>query len=558
VLDADTGFATYLWQDGQTTQTISVDTSGWYWCEVTNESGCPDRDSLNLVFHYQPEVSAGPDKFISSGANTVLEGSVTGGSGDFTIHWEPGSLLVDPNVIQPTTQPLSYSTLFTLLVTDNEGNCLVQDNVMVTITGGPLGCNPTADPAEICIGEQSQLLALISGGAGIYTYAWTSTPAGFSSDLENPVVEPLVTTTYHLTVNDGYSTVNGNTTLTVHELPIPNAGPDQSVIYGTPAMLFGGGSGGSGSYIYHWEPGDKLLNPNIPQPTTVYLTEPTLFNLFVTDAQTGCVCEGPDAVVVNITGSALATSPSVMPGVVCAGEQAQLFAVAGGGTGPETYTFLWTSHPPGFTSSQADPYVSPNVTTTYTLTLSDNFNSVTGSITLTVNPRPVINLGPDATVCVFDTLILDAGNPGANYYWSNGATSKTIKVGSTGIGFDIKTYTVTVTSDEGCESVAERTVIFDFAACSGVNENDNDHGYRIYPNPGQGEIHIENPDAGSSYQISLYDAFGKEYIEEEVTILSSGENELKLDLTGCSPGIYILKIVKPGDPPVYLKYLRIK
>ena len=554
VLDADTGFATYLWQDGQTTHAIDVDTSGWYWCEVTNESGCPDRDSINIVFHYEPEVNAGPDKFIPSGTNTVLEGSVTGGSGNFTIHWEPAGLLIDPNVLQPTTELLSYSTLFTLLVTDNEGNCLVEDDVMVTITGGPLGCNPTADPAEICIGEQSQLLALISGGAGSYIYEWTSTPSGFFSDLENPVVAPLETTTYHLTVDDGFSTVNGNTILTVNELPVPNAGPDQSVIYNTPAMLFGGASGGSGTYIYHWEPGDKLLNPNIPQPTTVYLTEPTSFNLFVTDAQTGCVCEAPDVVVVNITGSALATNPTVMPGVVCAGEQAQLFAVAGGGT--LNYSYEWTSNPPGFTSSQPDPYVTPNVTTTYTVTLSDDYNSVTGSVTLTVNPRPVINLGPDPTVCVFDTVIMDAGNPGpgSTYIWSNGSTEQKIKVATTGIGFDMKTYSVTVTSPEDCEASAERTVIFDFAACSGLGEP-TESSLRIYPNPGNGLIKVENLAGPGSFNLSVTDMFGTKVIDNLPVIFGDKDKTFILDLTSEKPGLYLIRITENGKDMVAGKYL---
>lgn len=552
ILDADSGFATYLWQDGQTTHSIEVDTSGWYWCEVTNASGCPDLDSVYIVFHYEPEVSAGPDKFIPSGTNTVLEGSISGGSGNFTIHWEPASLLVNPDVIQPTTQLLSYSTLFTLMVTDNEGNCMVEDNVMVTITGGPLGCNPTADPAEICIGEQSQLLALISGGAGTYTYEWTSTPSGFFSDLENPTVAPLVTTTYHLTVSDGFATVTGNTTLTVHDLPVPNAGPDQSVIYNTPAMLFGGATGGSGAYIYHWEPGDKLINPNIPQPTTVYLTEPTLFNLFVTDAQTGCVCEAPDAVIVNITGSALACNPTVQPGVICEGASAQLFVVAGGGTG--NYSYQWTSNPPGFTSSQPDPYVTPFVTTTYTVTLSDDYNSVVGSVTLTVNPSPDINLGPDATICVFDTVTLDAGNPGSSYIWSNGSTERTIMVGTTGIGFDIKTYSVIVTSPDGCVSSGQRTIIFDFAACSGIDEPSSGN-LRIYPNPGNGLIKVENLAGRGSYILNVTDMFGTEVIDNLPVIFEENDNTFILDMTSEPPGLYLIRIMENGKDIASGKYL---
>lgn len=49
ILDADTGFAHYLWQNGDSTQTTVAETSGLYWCQVTGEGGCTDTDSINLI-----------------------------------------------------------------------------------------------------------------------------------------------------------------------------------------------------------------------------------------------------------------------------------------------------------------------------------------------------------------------------------------------------------------------------------------------------------------------------------------------------------------------------
>lgn len=551
-LDADTGFASYLWQNGDTSHSIQVDQTGWYWCEVTNQWGCPDIDSMYLVFNYAPVAHAGPDKFIPSGASTLLEGSVEGGSGNFNYHWEPQSLLVNPNVLQPTTVNLSSSVLFTLMVTDNVGGCISEDNVMVNITGGVLTCNPTADPDEICIGEQSQLYSLVSGGTGAFTYLWSSTPTGFYSDLPNPAVEPSVTTTYHLTVSDPYSTVNGSTSITVNPLPVPDAGPDQSAIYGTPATLYGGASSGSGNYLYHWEPASLLLDPNVQQPTTVYLTEETLFYLFVTDAETGCASDHSDAMVVNITGSALAVNPSVLPGVICAGQQAQLFALASGGT--ETYTYTWTAMPPGFTSGLQDPIVFPSVTTTYTVTVSDGYNEVTGSTTLQVNPGPTIHLGADETVCVFDTVILDAGNPGSSYLWSNGSTEQVVKVGTTGIGFDIKTYSVTVTTPQGCVGTDERTIIFDFAACSGIGES-TDGTLRVYPNPGNGLVKVENSGVTGDYTISVTDAYGIKVVDALPVHFDETNQTFVMDLSAEKPGLYLIRITNEGREAISGKYL---
>ncbi|MEI6411648.1 MAG: gliding motility-associated C-terminal domain-containing protein, partial [Bacteroidota bacterium] len=60
-----------------------------------------------------------------------------------------------------------------------------------------------------------------------------------------------------------------------------------------------------------------------------------------------------------------------------------------------------------------------------------------------VDPPLPVNLGPDQTVCGNQSIVLDAGVSNASYAWSNGAPTKTITVGQSGV------YTVTVTA-AGC------------------------------------------------------------------------------------------------------------
>jgi PKD repeat protein len=40
---------------------------------------------------------------------------------------------------------------------------------------------------------------------------------------------------------------------------------------------------------------------------------------------------------------------------------------------------------------------------------------------------PVVNFGPDTTICVGTSITLDAGNPGATYLWSDGSTSQQLE-----------------------------------------------------------------------------------------------------------------------------------
>ena len=63
---------------------------------------------------------------------------------------------------------------------------------------------------------------------------------------------------------------------------------------------------------------------------------------------------------------------------------------------------------------------------------------------------PIVNLGNDTTICN-GTLLLDAGNAGANYLWQDGSTNQTFNVIQSGI------YTVAVTS--GCLAAYDTIVV---------------------------------------------------------------------------------------------------
>jgi len=93
--------------------------------------------------------------------------------------------------------------------------------VPVTLIVGDLSLNATAyaDPAEICVGESSQLFVNALGGTWNYTYSWTSVPPGFTSTEQNPFVTPTDTTAYIVEVNDGVNTVTANTQVLVGTIP---------------------------------------------------------------------------------------------------------------------------------------------------------------------------------------------------------------------------------------------------------------------------------------------------------------------------------------------------
>ncbi|MCD6018348.1 MAG: putative Gingipain [Bacteroidetes bacterium] len=78
-----------------------------------------------------------------------------------------------------------------------------------------------------------------------------------------------------------------------------------------------------------------------------------------------------------------------------------------------------------------------------------NSNGCTNSDTILVSlgSFPIVTLGSDTAFCQGSTINLYAGSgAGNNYMWSNGATTSSIAVGTTG------SYSVVVTSSVGCQS----------------------------------------------------------------------------------------------------------
>lgn len=96
----------------------------------------------------------------------------------------------------------------------------------------------------------------------------------------------------------------------------------------------------------------------------------------------------------------------------------------------------------------------------------------TAFLTVTVYPRPVVDIGRDTTLCPGQTVTLNAGNPGATYQWSNGATSQSITVGNSGVYIASVSYgTCTVRDTMKVTTMANLTLGNDIVVCEGTPLN---------------------------------------------------------------------------------------
>jgi len=396
-----------------------------------------------------------------------------------------------------------------------------------------------ATPLTICSGQTTQLQAFGSGGSGNYTFFWEG-PGGFTSNIQSPSVEPLITSTYTVTVNDGFSSDTSAVTVNVNPLPVAGPGVSQSIPNGTYTFLEGSASGGNGSYFYSWSPPAKLINPNVQKPQTTNLTASTVYSLKVTDLGTNCMSNNPANVLIEVTGGPLNANPVATPGKICRGDTTQLHASAGGGN-VGFYQYDWSSNPAGFSSSEAEPYVHPQETTTYIVSVFDGFNTTTGSTTVTIYPEPVIHLGPqDTTICIYDSLKLDAGNPACEYLWSNGSTARVIQVKGAGIIPEIQSYNVRVINKNGCSSTSSISIIYSYSACTGINNQADWKRIKIYPNPSTGIFTIVNPAPSDEIRVSVTNIFGELLKTVFLKKSETGKTTETIDLTGYPKGIYLI------------------
>jgi hypothetical protein len=148
------------------------------------------------------------------------------------------------------------------IVNVNDGTQVKGDTVTVTVTYNPLIVNATATPSLICTGNSSQLNVTASGGSLSYTYSWTSIPPGFTSNIQNPVVQPVVTTIFVAAVNDGFSTVTDSTTVTVTQLPTAFAGNDTTVCVQSGQIQLNGQSANSSGVLWTTNGDGTFLNPS--------------------------------------------------------------------------------------------------------------------------------------------------------------------------------------------------------------------------------------------------------------------------------------------------------
>lgn len=185
----------FLWNTGATTEDLSSVPAGDYEVVVTDSNGCIITDSISLT--EPPEFTATIASFSDASCNGFNDGSATvnasGGVQPYTYVWNTG---------QTTSSVTNFSAgNYSVVLTDATG-CTTNESITIS-EPPPLNVSVVGAPT-ICIGETAQISATPVGGTAPYQYNWTPSPADSSliATNQNPIVSPVVSTTYTLTLTD--------------------------------------------------------------------------------------------------------------------------------------------------------------------------------------------------------------------------------------------------------------------------------------------------------------------------------------------------------------------
>ncbi len=243
---------------------------------------------------------AGADKVFCFGGSDTLGAlpAASGGLAPYNYSWSPASSLSSSTIARPLASP-SVTTTYVLTVTDLDLSTST-DTVVVTVHQLPV-VNAGEDKI-LCSGNSAKLGSFTSGtgGTGVLSYQWFPSSGLSSSTVENPLANPLTSTSYILKVIDSIGCFAYDTIIVTRLLPITvSLGNDTTVSAHAPVLLSNNLliSGGANDYIVEWQPSSYI---DYPSEYYAILKTPRTSEIIVTITDT-IGCFGSDTVIVHIS-----------------------------------------------------------------------------------------------------------------------------------------------------------------------------------------------------------------------------------------------------------------
>ncbi len=363
-----------------------------FYAVVGSSLGCnSDTRNAVLVVKPVPSVSIVPMSVTVCAGNPVT--LVAEGDAE-TYSWTPSHNLSSAGGATVVATPLTtqeYTVLATLNSCTNSAVSTVSSIVVPVI-------NATAAESVICSGASTQLEAFDA-----MSFKWTPKETLSFDQGKIVTASPHVNTTYTVWGFNGICT--GSTTVLVRTIPRPNLkinspGGQNAICAGETLELMA-----SGAQNYQWTPPQQILGAISNSHVIVKPSSTTNFSITGTTFENDVVCSQ----VVSFSVMVVPKTQPLVAGnnIICQGQKTTLEATGGN-------TFKWSPEDGLNNTGLGRVVAGPSVTTTYTVEVAENTycgNSTT--ITVYVNPRPLLFAGNDTAYHVNDAIFLNAVGTGS-------------------------------------------------------------------------------------------------------------------------------------------------
>jgi gliding motility-associated-like protein len=474
-------------------------------CTLTSNAPCASPvtvTSNNIVMVVNPvlvptinivAVPAGP---VCSGTNVTFTANITNGGAAPAYQWQVNGTNVGSNSNTYSSAALNNGDVVTCTLTSNalcaSPTNVISNNIVMTIIPTVIPTvNIVAAPAgPICAGTNVTFTANITNGGAAPVYQWQVNGSNvgtnsntFSSSTLNNADVVTVTLTSNAPCAAPANVISNNIAMVVNPLVTPTiaivSNPGMPVCLGANITFTANITNGGAAPTYQWQVNGANVGGNSNTFSSATLIGGDVVTCTLT-SNAACLAaptaNSNNIVISNFPAVTISVSPDA---AICEQEIITLTATPANGN-PALYNVVWQPLNVGGNSIT----LSPNSTTTYTATVTDQCGSTASStVTVTVNPQPVASftfLPNPADLANQPTSFTDASTNAVSWFWNfgngNTANSQNSSFGFTTAG--IFPVILIVTSANGCTDTTIAQLVFESSSSlfipSGFTPNNDD------------------------------------------------------------------------------------
>ena len=335
---------------------------------VTGKNGsCQNTDTV-LINVIKVNVDAGPNQRICLHDTVQLNGTTNG-----KFIWKLTNVLVDTLNLNPVIVPIDTSVF---ILKSSIGKCSNADTVVINVIKVKVNAG---NDLLVCFGDSIQINATSNA-----SYYWSSGFGLRDTTILKTFVKPDSTSTYYLHGSIANCALTDTITIQVVKVFV-NAGSDQTICYHDSIQLNAIANGNVTWFPNYGLSNDSILNPK---------ASPTNSITYLLTAQIG-ICQNFDTVSINVI------HVNIDAGIdttLCLGDSIQLLCST-------NTNFMWINGLGLSDSTILQPFVKPQITSTYILKGTTDKCIVIDSVTIKII-NAIVDAGTNQNICFGDSIQL--------------------------------------------------------------------------------------------------------------------------------------------------------